>query len=152
MNEPGLEFVFEATGGVSPPQVIGAVPTGRRQVIPIDAGGPFVGPDIKGTMVSGFDWQLIRADGVTEVDAMYLLETGDGVRIECRNRGVRHGPASVMQRMMQGQEVDPAEYYFRTTPVFTAPEGRYDWLNRSVFVCTGARYRDGVKVRFYRVT
>ncbi|WP_370206307.1 DUF3237 domain-containing protein [Pararhodobacter marinus] len=151
MQDPKLVFVFEATGAVSPPLVVGQTPLGRRQVIPIEPGGPFTGARISGRMIGGFDWQIIRDDGVTEVEATYLLETDDGVRIECRNRGMRHAAPEVAQRMMSGAEVDPAEYYFRTTPVFYAPAGRYDWLNRSVFVCTGARYRDGVRIRFYEV-
>ncbi|WP_298491242.1 DUF3237 domain-containing protein [uncultured Maritimibacter sp.] len=152
MQEPGLKLLFEATGQVSAPKVIGTTNGARRQVIPIEAGGPFEGERIRGRMVSGFDWQWVRPDGVTEVEASYLLETDDGVLIECRNTGLRHGPPEVMARMGRGEPVDPSEYYFRATPVFTAPEGKYDWLNRALFLSTGARYPDGVRLRFYEIT
>ncbi len=152
MQEPGLKLLFEATGQVSPPRVLGEKNGSRRQVVPIAPGGPFQGERIRGKMVSGFDWQWVRPDGVTEVEASYLLETDDGVLIECRNTGLRHGPSEVMARMAQGEDVGPSEYYFRATPVFTAPEGKYDWLNRALFLSTGARYPDGVRLRFYEVT
>ena len=47
--------------------------------------------------------------------------------------------------------MDPAEYYFRTVPEFIAPVGKYDWLNKSIFVCSGARYASGIKLWVWRV-
>jgi hypothetical protein len=41
-----------------------------------------------------------------------------------------------------------------TTPSFEAPAGKYDWMNRSTFVCTlGGRsgVKDMVLVRVFRV-
>ncbi len=67
-------------------------------------------------------------------------------------RGLRHGPPDVMARLAAGDEVDPADYYFRTVPEFIAPEGKYDWMNRSIFVCSGARYKAGIKLWVWRVT
>ncbi len=151
MSSPSLTFLFEATGALADPQVIGETPAGVRRVIPIKPGGPFVGPRISGRMVGGHDWQVTRADGVTEVDAIYLLATDDEVFIQCHNRGVRHGPREVMERLSRGDAVDPEAYYFRTAPVFVAPSGKYEWLNRSLFLCTGARYPHEVSLRFYQV-
>ena len=48
--------------------------------------------------------------------------------------------------MSRGEAVDPALVYFRTVPVFEAPAGPYDWLNRSVFVATAARLPDKVQI------
>lgn len=152
MNEPGLIFMFEASGALAQPVTIGDTPLGFQRVIPIVAGGGFEGPEIRGRMVGGHDWQTTRADGVTVVDALYMLETDDGVILQCRNRGLRHGPPDTMRRLAAGEPVDPSEYYFRTAPEFTAPAGRYDWMNRSLFLCTGARFPDAVKVRFYHVS
>jgi len=39
-------------------------------------------------------------------------------------------------RIAAGEEVDPAEYYFRTTPLFETAAEKYDWLNRVVAVST----------------
>lgn len=152
MNEPELRHLFAARGELATPLDLGTGPTGVRRVVPIEPGGRFEGERISGEMVGGHDWQLVRTDGVTEIDARYLLRTDDGVMIECRNRGIRHGPPDVMRRLSSGEDVDPAAYYFRTAPTFHAPDGRYDWLNRSLFLCSGARFPDAVIVNFYEVT
>lgn len=153
MITPGFEFVYEAQGDLGAPVPIGDTPDGTRRIIPIMGGGRVEGPLIKGRLMgNAADWQLTRPDGVTVADAIYALETDDGVIIQIRNKGLRHGPPDVMRRLAAGDEVDPAEYYFRTVPEFTAPQGRYDWLNRSIFVCTGARYAAGIRLWVWRVT
>ncbi|MEG3145366.1 DUF3237 domain-containing protein [Sphingomonas sp. RT2P30] len=152
MIKPGLEFVYEAGGALGEAIPIGQTYDGTRRIIPIFS-GPVEGPNIRGSLLGqGADWQLTRADGVTVADATYAIETDDGVVIQIRNRGLRHGPAEVMQRLGRGEDVDPAEYYFRTVPEFIAPVGKYDWLNRSIFVCAGARYALGIKLWVWRVT
>ncbi len=145
------ELVLEARVTVATPMELGQTPYGRRRVIPI-TGGSFEGPKLKGTVVpGGADWQVIRSDGVTELTALYELKTEDGTLIHVTNKGLRHGPEAVMQRLARGESVDPAAYYFRTIPAFEAPVGPYDWLNRAVFVGTGARYASEVHVRVFQV-
>ncbi|PQA86993.1 DUF3237 domain-containing protein [Hyphococcus luteus] len=152
MIKPGLEFVYEAGGALGDPIPIGETADGTRRIIPIFS-GPVKGPKIQGELLgNAADWQVTRHDGVTVADAIYALKTDDGVVIQIRNRGVRHGPAEVMQRLIAGEEVDPADYYFRTIPEFIAPIGKYDWLNKSVFVCAGARYANAIKLWVWRVT
>jgi hypothetical protein len=68
-----------------------------------------------------------------------------------RNRGLRHGPDEVIQRLAEGDDVDPSEYYFRSSPTFLVPPGAYEWLNRGVFVATGARHARSIELWFYRV-
>src|SRR5215469_1345484 len=146
-----MEFAFEATVTVAPPLEIGETPLGRRRVIHI-TGGRFAGPRLKGIVVpGGADWQIIRPDGVTELTAVYELKTDDGTLIHVTNRGLRHGPPEVMQRLLRGETVDPDSYYFRTVPVFEAPSGPHDWLNRSIFAATGARSANEVKVRVFEL-
>jgi hypothetical protein len=124
-------------------------------MIPILSGtveGPgFAGQKIRGELLPGADWQLTRPDGVTVVDATYGLRTDDGVIIQIRNRGLRHGPPEVMSALAAGQDVDPSAYYFRAAPEFVAPSGKYDWLNRSIFVCAGARYVRSIKLWVWRI-
>ena len=132
---------------------IGETPDGTRRIIPIEAGGRIEGPLIKGKLLgNAADWQLTRPDGVTVAEAIYAMETDDGVIIQIHNRGLRHGPPEVMARLVAGEDVDPAEYYFRTAPQFIAPQGKYDWLNRSLFIGAGARYASSIKLWFWRVT
>ena len=152
MIAPGLEFVYEAYGELGDPLPIGRTVDGERRIIPILSGG-FAGPLLRGDLIgNAADWQLTRPDGVTVADALYALRTDDGVVIQIRNRGLRHGPPEVMARLAAGAEVDPASYYFRTVPEFIAPEGKYDWLNRSIFLCSGARAARSIRLWVWRVT
>ncbi len=145
------EFAFELRATVAVPQEVGATPYGKRRFIPI-TGGTFEGPALKGVvMAGGADAQIVRGDGVTDLVARYTLRADDGTLIYVVNRGLRHGPAEVMARVARGEAVDPTSYYFRTTPHFEVADGPHDWLNRSVFVGTGARYAAEVHVRYFRV-
>lgn len=153
MIRPGLEFVYEAGGDLDAPREIGKTFDGARRIIPIKAGGYVKGPKISGKLMgNSADWQLSRHDGVTVADAIYAIETDDGALIQIRNTGLRHGPPEVMARLRAGEDVDPSEYYFRTVPQFIAPEGPYDWMNKSIFLCTGARYANSIKLWVWRVT
>ena len=117
------------------------------------AGGTFSGEALNGTVLpGGADWIITRPDGCMTLDVRLVLQTDDGALIGLTYRGLRHGPPEVMARLVAGEDVDPAEYYFRTVPEFIAPQGRYDWLNRSIFVCAGARYPRSIKLWVRRVT
>jgi hypothetical protein len=136
---PPLDFVFELSVDVGAPVELGEVPAGRRRFVPV-TGGVFAGPRLSGrVMPGGGDWQVIRPDGVAELEARYMLEAADGARIGVVSRGLRHGPEKIMQRLAAGETVDPALYYFRTAFRFTPPSGRHDWLGRSIFVGLGER-------------
>ena len=149
--KPELQLLFEARGVLDASIVVGDTPAGLKRVVPI-LGGEFAGPRIRGTIVAGgADWQYVRADEVTVVEARYLLRTDDDVLIEVHNRGIRHGPPEVMRRLADGENVDPGEYYFRATPVLTAPSGKYEWLNRSLFVCSGARQATAITLWVYQI-
>jgi hypothetical protein len=130
--------------GVAPPQNIGAVPTGTRRTAPL-SGGHFQGPRLRGIVLPGAaaDWQLLRADGVLEMDLRMTLQTDDGALISLRSFGLRHGPPEVIAAIGRGETVDPATYYFRTTPRFETGDPRYAFLNRIVAVATGDRRKDG---------
>ncbi len=133
-------------------QELGATPLGRRRIIPI-TGGRFWGARLSGRVLpGGADWQVIRPDGVADLDARYTLETGDGALIYVRNKGYRHGPEDVIRRLAAGEAVDPKLYYMRTTPWFETGDARYAWLNRIVCVGTGARLQAAVELEFFEVT
>jgi hypothetical protein len=149
--KPELSLLLEIRATLDAPIVIGDVPEGMRRVVPV-TGGTFAGPKLSGTLLpGGADWQYLRPDGVMVVEARYLLRTQDGVIIQVTNRGMRHGPDEVMRRLAAGEAVDAAEYYFRAVPSLSAPAGRYDWLNRRLFLCSGARFPDTVALWFYEV-
>jgi hypothetical protein len=137
--------------GQAPDGRITPGPLGRRRVIPI-TGGTFRGDKLSGRVLAGgADWQLIRADGVAELDARYTLETSDQALIYVRNFGYRHGPPEILQRLAAGEPVDPALYYMRTTPLFETSAARYQWLNRTICVATGARRASAVELEVFEV-
>ena len=146
-----LEPLLKAEIALAPPQELGEAPLGRRRIIPI-AGGSFSGARLRGRVLpGGADWQVVRADGVADLDARYTLETEDGALIYVRNRGYRHGPAHVMRRLAAGEAVDPALYYMRTTPRFETGDVRYAWLNRIICVATASRLPDAVHLQVFEV-
>ena len=145
------EFLCKVEVSLEPPRELGETPLGRRRIIGI-TGGSFAGPRLSGRILpGGADWQVIRPDGVACLDARYTLETGDGALIYVNNRGYRHGPKDVVERLARGEEVDPALYYMRTTPWFETSAPAYAWLNRAVCVGTGARRAQAVELAFYEV-
>jgi len=136
---------------LEPIRDLGETPMGRRRIIGI-TGGLFSGPRLSGTILpGGADWQVIRSDGVAFLDARYTLETNDGALIYVNNKGYRHGPKDVIERLAKGEEVDPALYYMRATPWFETSAPQYAWLNRTVCVATGARRPVAVELDFYEV-
>lgn len=144
-----LKLAFEAKIEVGPVLDVGATAKGTRKMIPI-LGGTFAGPDIEGVILpGGADWQLVRPDGVAEIEAHYTMKTNDGVPIYIVNKGYRHGPPEVMAKLAKGIEAAADQYYFRSSPTFEVGQGKYDWLTRSVFVGTGERRKDQVLFRFY---
>lgn len=146
-----LEPLLCARVTLAAPIELGTTPLGRRRIIGI-TGGSFSGPRLSGKVIpGGADWQVVRADGVADLDARYVLETGDGALIYVENRGLRHGPAEVIARLARGEDVDPALYYMRTAPRFETSDARYSWLNRIVCVGTGARRANAVELEFFEV-
>ena len=146
-----LAPLMHAEVTLEPIRDLGDTPLGRRRIIGI-TGGTFKGPRLAGKILpGGADWQVIRSDGSAYLDARYTLETDDGALIYVNNKGYRHGPKEVIERMARGEAVDPALYYMRTTPWFETSAPRYDWLNRAICVATGARRAAGVELDFYEV-
>jgi hypothetical protein len=128
---------------VKPIVVVGATPGPFRRV-GIVPSGTFAGERLSGKVLDGgSDWQTVRSDGSTLLDVRLILETDDGTHITMAYCGIRHGAADVIQRLEKGEEVDPASYYFRINPIFEAPAGKYEWLNRVITVGAGHRFAYG---------
>lgn len=146
-----LVHVADLTVRVGQAIEIGESAAGVRRVVPI-LGGEVSGPRLHGRILpAGADYQLIRADGVAELHARYVIETNEGARIYVENSGLRHGPAEAMERLRRGEPVDPALIYFRTTAKFETNDQAFFWLARHIFVGAGVRHPDRVQVSFYQV-
>lgn len=123
--EPGLELLYRSVVKLSPAVEVGKTPLGERRFIPI-VGGTFEGPRMKGQILPmGWDWQLDRNDGCTQIRADYFLKTDDGVVINVVNSGA-------LCRPQAGEAPVPV----RTSPVFEAPVGQYGWLNKGAYIGT----------------
>jgi len=129
---------------VGPPLNIGTVPHGTRRTAPL-TGGTFEGPRLRGTILpdSSADWQLLRSDGVLEMDLRFTLRTDDGALISMSALGLRHGPPEVIAAIGRGEAVDPSTYYFRTMPRFETAHPSYSFLNRLIAVASGDRRPEG---------
>jgi hypothetical protein len=149
---PALLHVADLVVRIAEPIEIGLIAGNLRRMIPI-AGGEVQGPRIRGKVLAGgADFQILRADGVTDLQARYVIQTEDRHLIYVENSGVRSGPPELMERLGRGEAVDPALIYFRTTPRFETAAPGYEWLMRHLFICSGARFPDRVEMRFFQVT
>ena len=141
--EPELELLYRSVVKLGEVIQVGETGRGVRRIIPI-VGGTFEGPNMRGEILPmGWDWQLERKDGCTEIIADYFLKTDDGVVINVVNTGVIC--------MGEGGAMMPV----RTHPVFEAPRGKYEWLSKAAFVGTlepaPPEAGPAVRIRFYRV-
>mgnify|MGYP001466790533 CR=1 FL=1 len=148
---PRLQFIFAAHVTVDPPADLGNVGKGHRRIVPI-TGGDFFGPNLRGSVLDGgADWQIVRDDGVAELEARYTLRCDDGALIYVRNVALRHGPPDVMAALAAGRPVAPGSFYFRGATFFETGAAQYAWLTKHIVVCTGHREPAAVKVEFYRM-
>jgi hypothetical protein len=148
---PRLTFTMALHVRVDAPLEVGQIRGGRRRIVPI-RGGTFEGPLLRGAVLDGgADWQMVRDDGVAELDTRYTLRTDEGELIHIRNAGIRHAAPDVTARLIAGEPVDPSLVYFRTVPVFETAAPRLDWLTRAIFVGSGIRHPDLVVIHVWKV-
>ena len=151
MNAPELRFAFQVDVEIGAPLDFGETQNGHRRVIPI-TGGRVEGARLKGRILpGGADWQILRPDGAAELDARYTIQTDPGALIYVVNRGVRHGPPQVLERLNRGEPVEPGSYYFRSVATFETSAAEYAWLTRAIVLGVGERYPDAVVIRFWEV-
>ena len=150
-SPPELSFAFEVCAKVGAAIDVGKTPRGHRKIVPI-TGGTLEGPGINGRIIpGGADWQIVRPDGVVELQARYAVEMDGGSLLYIENNGIRRAPPEIMARLSAGESLDESLYYFRTVPRFECASPDYAWLMESVFVGTGRRNPHDVQIRFWKV-
>ncbi|SFP00603.1 Protein of unknown function [Cohaesibacter marisflavi] len=127
VQKPDMRLTWEAVVTVAPRENLGTTPLGQRFIIPI-TGGLFRGgaehPDLKGIVLPrGADRQLLRADGVKQLSATYEMQVEDGTVLGIENE------------VVMDTEAQPKRYAASRIHVL-APEGRWAWMNRRLFVGT----------------
>jgi hypothetical protein len=134
----GLRWAFSATVFFADRIMIGSpVPRGYTSV----GGGEIWGPKLQGRVLpaSGADYYK------GTFSTYYMFEASDGALIFIHNRGTMRrfqGPPEAGKPLTPVTTADPATpgwMRFRATPVFTAPVGPHDWMNKTVFVANSQR-------------
>ena len=125
---PYATQVWTAYVDVGQRQHLGQNKNGTRYLIPI-IGGHFTGaPGFEETLsgniiAGGADRQLVRPDGVKELDALYDMRLSDGTILTIRNRVVV-------------DEIRQPNRYAMSMLTVTVEEGVHDWLNRRLIIGT----------------
>ncbi|MFG3555896.1 DUF3237 domain-containing protein [Micromonospora sp. NPDC047557] len=148
---PGLEAVFEVAAWLGALEYHGVTRAGHRRVVPI-VGGQITGLFEAEILPGGADWQVVRPDGAIEIDTRYSARTADGGHIYLRTFGVRSGRPEILEALLRGDPVDPAEYYFRLGVRLETSVPALAVLEQSVFVASAIREADRVRYTAYRVT
>ena len=120
---PALRLAYQAEVDIAPRQALGRGPGGDCFLVPI-LGGRFDGPmGLRGIVLAGgADRQLLRPDGIKELDALYEMQADDGAIITVRNR-------------VLVDESRTPQRYARSVVHLTAPvDGPHAWINRRLFV------------------
>jgi len=134
-----FEHLCELKVDVGEIVTMGPGPLGERRIVAI-TGGTFEGPRLRGTVLpGGNDWQIVRTDGVLDVDARYALLTEAGEAIRVVSQGYRHGPPAVMAALGRGEDVPPDRYFFRTVLRFETGAADLAWLNKTIAIARAER-------------
>lgn len=146
---PGLEPSFSVDARLGSLEDHGMTRVGHRRIIPI-LGGTVTGTFTGELLAGGADWQTVRADGSIEIDGRYSARSADGTLLYVQARGVRSGDPAVLQALLEGEDVAPEAYYFRTAITLECA-ARPD-LESAVFVASCIREADRVRYDAYRLT
>jgi len=147
----GTRYVFTITARIGGVTTVGDTGHSVRRIIPI-LGGEVRGENVNGKVCAfGADFQIIRPNELIELEAKYAFETDDGATVYVENKGIRFGPAELLQKLKRNEPVDPKLIYFRTVPRFETGHAKYRWLMESLFVASAARHADRVIIDVHQV-
>jgi hypothetical protein len=118
---PALEPAFTLSAVLGEATVIGRLATGGVREYRAVCGGRFTGPGAEGDLLTGGETWLRRSDGVSVVEAVYLVRT-------------EHG--SVLRLIGTGYDVDADGFAGTrmTIVVEVDEEGEFGWLSTRAFV------------------
>jgi Protein of unknown function (DUF3237) len=151
MSKIKTRHLFHIALQPSAQQIVGSAPCGDRRIAPIPE-GEFEGERLRGVVLNGgSDWILVRPDQVWELNVRLVLKTHDGDLIGMSYRGLRHGPADIIDQVNRGEPVDPSAYYFRAAIFFETGSERHAWMNKLIAIGTGYREPAGPRHQVFEV-
>jgi hypothetical protein len=132
----------------------GEGPLGRRTLNTV-ASGEFHGARLKGHLsAASGDWMLTR-NRVRIIDARVVLVVDDGAHIHMSYGGratFSEELESELKDAARRHAIDPARYYFRTTPVFETGAPQYAWMNGIMSVGIGRLIEGGLAYDVFELT
>ena len=136
-----IQLEFEMTyretivGPLSPTK---GSPFGERLCWKI-ATATLVGPRMNAKLaMPGMDWMRLGADGIRRQDLRAPLITDDGVVILLHyDTGLIRSTEVFLEALAQGKETRWSDQYMRMVPEFIVGEGKYGWLDQSLFIAEG---------------
>ncbi len=146
-----LTPLFEVSYGITPFQMFGDTPFGRR-LQAATSGGTFNGERLRGEVLpGGTDWITGGADGSLHLDADLSLKTDDGAMIHAHWDGKLIAPPQVLMQIVDPSkrgDIDPASYYLRYVAHFSTGADAYKWINGIYAVATARFTAEGLHYRF----
>lgn len=126
VETPGARLLWHAAVTIGEREALGRGPLGERFIVPISGGTFWGAPGHEGlhgnVLPGGADRQLLRADGVKELSALYEMRVHDGTVLTVHNH------------VLIDESASPR--YARSQLSVTAPEGPWAWINRRQLVGT----------------
>lgn len=148
---PSLEKAFTIEVQVKKPIVVGQDNcVGRRQLIELTEG--IVKGRVNGKVLpGGVDSQIIRPDGLCELEARYGVVLEDGESFYIENKGIRRVEPEYAAKAAAGEIIDPQYVYFATVPQFEIYSEKLKWLKENIFICYAVRLPEVVLLNYYMV-
>lgn len=126
-RNPTSQLLWTAIVDVASRIDLGPSSLGHRFIVPILGGSFYAGPGIDGlngkVLGGGADRQLLRSDGIKELDALYEMQAENGDILTIHNK------------VIVDEDREPERYAMSVISV-TAPKGDLAWLNRRSIVGT----------------
>jgi hypothetical protein len=124
---PNMLLLWTAIVDVADRQDLGPSALGHRFLVPILGGRFYAGPGGQGlngrVLLGGADRQLLRPDGVKELEAVYEMQAESGDILMIRNN------------VIVDETRQPDRYAMSVLSV-SAPQGALAWLNRRLILGT----------------
>lgn len=151
---PNLEYAFTIAIELTGLRWIKPSSTGMTRAAVYAGTGTIEGPLLRGRVIpmSGGDFPLVRADGVIDFDARYLLEAEDGTVIYMQNRGFRWAMTpEIAEKMSRDEPVAHEDYYMRVSPKFDVPDGPHAWMGKHMFIGVAEKVPGANRIHYFVV-